>query len=151
MSTTREELRALMERVPADREESALRLLQHIVDLPLREPRDARPGMGEDPFRLHWRRVGERMGVDVDQLPKNGGWSGSQTGGRIEVTKDWMSEGARYRLSKFEVEGHRIIVQERIQIAGGAKLQYEVQVFSDESEGHAEVNLALGSAASRNG
>ena len=90
-------------------------------------------------IRQHWRQVGDRIGLDVDQLPKNGGISGGWSGNRVELTKDWESDDARHRLSKLDVQGLEIILLERMTAGEGSELRYEVRVFTEESEGRAEV------------
>jgi hypothetical protein len=94
-------------------------------------------------MRQHWRRVGDRIGLDVDQLPKNGGMSGGWSGSRVELTKDWESADARHRLSKLDVQGHEIILLERMTTGEGSELRYEVRVFTGESEGRAEVSVPV--------
>jgi len=40
--------------------------------------------------------------------------SGGVSGDRVELTKDWESEDARHRLSKLDVQGHEVIILERM-------------------------------------
>jgi hypothetical protein len=72
-------------------------------------------------------------------------------GDRVELTKDWESEDVRHRLSQIDVQGHDVILLERMETAEGAELRYEVRVFTDQSEGRAEVSLPMGQLPSQNG
>jgi hypothetical protein len=91
-----------------------------------------------------FRQIGQRLGLDVDQLPQNGYYSGGAVGDGIELTKDWESGDARHRLSQIDVQGHDIILLERMESVEGTELRYEVRVFTDQSEGRAQVNLPMG-------
>jgi hypothetical protein len=126
MSTTKEELHALVERVPADKAERVLELLKRTLDPPAPKSDELRVPGHDEPMnqvmRQHWRQVGDRIGLDVDQLPKNGGMSGGWSGNRVELTKDWESEDARHRLSKLDVQGHEIILLERMTAGEGSEL-----------------------------
>jgi hypothetical protein len=105
----------------------------------------------DDPMRHHWRQVGDRIGLDVDRLPQNGAMSGGVSGDRVELTKDWESEDARHWLSRLDVQGHEVIILERM-AGNDSELRYEVRIFSEESEGRAEVNFLSGKRLlSRNG
>ena len=149
MSTIKEELHGLVDRLPQEWEERALRHLRHMVDCPAPERDTTNPVNSTNPVNFdevignHWRQVGQRLGIDVDQLPKNGGWSGGISGGRVELTKDWVSEDARHRLSQIDLRGQYIILLERMETVEGTKLRYEVRVFTDQSEGRAEVDVAV--------
>jgi hypothetical protein len=94
-------------------------------------------------MRQHWRQVGDRIGLDVDQLPKSGGISGGWSGNRVELTQDWESDDARHRLSKLDVQGLEIILLERMTAGEGSELRYEVRVFTEESEGRTEVGVPV--------
>ena len=145
MSTTKEELRTLVDQVPADKTERALKFLRHLLHAPPESEELRVPGQDKamrQLMRQHWRQVGDRIGLDVDRLPKNGGMSGGVSGDRVELTKDWESEDARHRLSKLNVQGHEVIILERM--AGNEpELRYEVRIFTEESEGRAEVNVPI--------
>ena len=145
MSSTKEELRRLADQVPADKTERALKFLRHLLHAEPENDEVLLSGQ-DDPMRQlmhqHWRRVGDRIGLDVDRLPKNGGMSGGVSGDRVELTKDWESEDVRHRLSKLDVQGNEVIILE--QMAGNdSELRYEVQIFTEESEARAEVNLPI--------
>jgi hypothetical protein len=140
MSTTREKLHILVEQVPADKVERVLTLLQSRLDPP---PPESELPRYEELMRERWKQVGDRIGLDVDQLPKNGSMSGGVSGDRVEVTKDWVSGDARHRLSSLGVQGHEIILLERMTASEGAGLRYEVLVFTAEAQGLAEVHLRL--------
>jgi hypothetical protein len=139
MSTTKEHLHKLVDQVPADKAERALRLLRHVLHSTPENDELRVPGSDEPMRRLmrqHWGRVGDRVGLEVDRLPKNGGMSGGVSGDRVELTKDWESDDVRHRLSKLYVQGHEIIHLERI-ARNDSELRYEVRVFTEESEGRA--------------
>jgi hypothetical protein len=89
--------------------------------------------------------------LDVEKLPQNLGWTGGVVGDRVQLTKDWVSEDARHRLSQIDLRGQYIILLERLETVEGTKLRYEVRVFTDQSEGRAEVNLPIGQSPSHNG
>jgi hypothetical protein len=149
MSTTKEQLRALVDQVPADKAERALKLLQHMLHAAPESDELRVPGSDDavrQLMRQHWRRVGDRIGLDVDRLPKNGGISGGVSGDRVELTKDWESDDARHRLSRLDVQGHEIIVLERM-ACDDSELRYEVRIFTEESEGRAGVSVGLPSPA----
>jgi hypothetical protein len=145
MSSTKEELRTLADQVPADKAERALKFLRHLLHA---EPENDEVLISrqDDPMRQlmrqHWRHVGDRIGLDVDRLPKNGGMSGGVSGDRVELTKDWESEDARHRLSKLDVRGNEVIILERM-AGDDSQLRYEVQIFTKESEARAEVNVPI--------
>jgi hypothetical protein len=144
MSTTKEELHTLVEQVPADKVERVLKLLKRALDLPATE--SAEVGVHEPMrqlMRQHWKQVGDRIGLDVDQLPKNGGMSGGVSGNQVKLTKDWESEDARHRLSKLDVHGHEIILLERMTAGENSEFRYEVRVFTEESEGRAELSVPV--------
>ena len=102
-------------------------------------------------MRRHFRELCQRIGLNADQLPQNGYCSGGVSGDRIELTKDWLSEDARHRLSKIDVQGHEIVVLERMQAVTDAGLQYAVRVLTDKSEGRAEVRLPIERSSSQKG
>lgn len=138
MGTTKEELHTLVEQVPADKAGHVLELIRDTLDPPVRR----RDNPMEQLIRRHWRRVAARTGLDVDQLPKNGSMSGAVISGHhVEVTKDWVSEDVRHRLTKLEVQGHEIIILERMMADEGSGLRYEVRVFTGASEERAEVSV----------
>ena len=145
MSTTKEELRTLVDQVPADKTERALRFLRHLLHAPPESEESSVLGQ-DDPMRQlmrqHWRQVGNRIGLDVDRLPKNGSMSGGMSGDRVELTKDWESEDARHRLSKLNVQGHEVIILERMAV-NDPELRYEIRIFTEESKGRAEVNVPI--------
>jgi hypothetical protein len=80
--------------------------------------------------------------LDVDLLLKNGGKSGAVSGDRVELTKDRESDDARHRLSKLDVQGHEVIIPERM-AGNDSELRYEARIFTEESEGRAEVNIPI--------
>jgi len=146
MSTTKEQLHTLVDQVPADRAERALKLLRRMLHAPPENDELRIPGSDEPMrqlMRQHWRRVGDRIGLDVDRLPKNGSMSGGLSGDRVELTKDWESEDARHRLSKLDVQGHEIILLEQMTTGNGSELRYEVRVFTKGSEGRAELSVSV--------
>ena len=145
VTTVQEELHALLNRIPEDKAEYALNLLRHMLHAPPES--DETPISGQnDPMtglmRRHWKQVSDRIGVDVDQMPKNGSMSGGVVEGRVELIKDWDSEDARHRLSKLDLQGHEIIIQERM-AANDSGLRYEVQIFTEASEVRAALNVPL--------
>lgn len=145
MSTTKEELHTLVDQVPADKAERAIKLLRHILHASADKDELPVPGSDEpmrELMRQPWKRVGDRIGMDVDLLPKNGGMSGGVSGDRVEITKDWQSEDARHRLSKLDVQEHEIILLERM-AGNDSELRYEVRVFTKESEGRAGVIVSF--------
>ena len=132
MSTTKEQLRALVDQVPADKAERALKLLQHMLHAAPESDELRVPGSDDavrQLMRQHWRRVGDRIGLDVDRLPQNGYCSGGESEAGVELTKDWESEDARHRLSKLNVQGHEVILLERMTTGAGSELLYEVRVL----------------------
>jgi hypothetical protein len=147
MSTTKEkeELRTLVDQLPADKTERALKFLRRILHAP---PENNEPLVSrqDEPMpqlmRRHWRQVGDRIGLDVDRLPENGGMSGGVSGDRVELTKDWESGDARHRLSKLDVQGHEVIILERM-AGNDSELRYEVRIFTEKSEARAEVNVPI--------
>ena len=143
MSTIRQELHALVERVPPEREERVLKALRHIVDCQIPERDETSSVNFDELMHRHMKKVGQRLGLDVDQLPHNGGWTGGISGDRVEFTKDWETEDARHRLSKIDMQGHDIVLLERMETVGNTDLRYQVRVLTDKSEGRAEVNLPL--------
>jgi hypothetical protein len=152
MSTIREELHALVDRLPQETEGRALKALRHMVECPPPEPGevDSTSPRVVPPFealdelvRRRFRQIGQRLGLDVDQLPQNGYCSSGVAGDRVELTKNGESEATRHRLSQIDVQGHDIILLERTEIVEGTELRYEVRVFTDQSEGRAEVNLPI--------
>jgi hypothetical protein len=164
MSTVKEELHVLVDRLPPASEKRALKIRRHIVDCPssdhalrCRTENEIQPSsFGElssfdELMRRRFRQIGHRLGLDVDQLPQNGYCSGGVVGDRVELTKDWESEDARHRLSQIDVQGHDIIVFERMETVDGTELRYEIRVFTDQSEGRAEVNLPIGQSPSQKG
>jgi len=145
MSTTKEELRTLVDQIPADKTERALKFLRHLLHA--QPESEELPVSGQDDpmrqlMRQHWRQVGDRIGLDVDRLPRNGGMSGGVSGDRVELTKDWESEDARHRLSKLDVQGHEVIILERM-AGSDPELRYEVRIFTEESEGRAQLNVPI--------
>jgi hypothetical protein len=139
MSTTREQLHTLLDQIPPDKADRALKLLQGILHTA--PENDGSDDEMRQLMRQHWKRVGDRIGLDVDLLPENGGWSGGMCGDRLELTKDWESGDARHRLSKLDVQGHEIILLERMSHHDSA-LRYDVRVFTEKSEGRAEVSIS---------
>jgi hypothetical protein len=150
VSTIREELPALVERIAPENEQQALKTLRHIVDCLPPERNENNSVNFDELMRSHFKQVCQRLGWDVEQLPQNGSWTGGLVGDRVELTKDWKSEDARHRLSKMDVQGHDIIVLERMAAVGGAELRYEVRVFTDKLEGRAEVCLPIEQSLSQN-
>jgi len=144
MRTVKEKLRALVEQVPPEKEERALQALRHIVDCPPATDDATGSADFDELMRRHLKEAAHRVGLDVNQLPQNGGWSGGVIGDRVEFTKDWVSEDARHRLSKLDVKGNDVILLERIAIGEGAELRYEVRVFAEPGDGRAEVNIRVG-------
>ena len=63
-------------------------------------------------------------------------------GDRVELVKDWESEDTRHRLSKLDVQGHEVIILERM-AGDDHELRYEVRIITKDSEGRAEVNVAI--------
>jgi hypothetical protein len=151
VGTVREELHALVERVASQNEQRALETLRHIVDCPPPERDENNSVDLAELLRRHFREVCQRLGLNADQLPQNGYCSGGVSGDRVELTKDWESEDARHRLSKIDVQGHDIIVLERMKAVGDAELRYEVRVFTDKSEGRAEVHIPIEQSSSHKG
>ena len=139
MSTTKEELHKLVELLSAENAERVLNLLKSTADHT--PPKTDEADYGRDWFRRHLRQIGDRIGLDVDRLPQNGGCSGGESEGKIELTKDWESEDARHRLSQLHAFGREIILLERITENAGRELRYEVRVFTEESEGRAELSV----------
>jgi hypothetical protein len=151
MSTIREELHVLVERVPPEKEERALKTLRHMVDCPPPQREDTNSVNFDELLRRHFRQISQRIGLDVEKLPQNLGWTGGVVGDRVQLTKDWLSEDARHRLSQIDLRGQYIILLERMEIVEGTKLRYEVRVFTDQSEGRAEVDIAIGQLPSLKG
>lgn len=149
MSTTKQELHTLVDQFSAEKADRVLRLLTCAVDHSQpesEEPEPNEPDSGREHMELmrrHLRQVGDRVGLNVDRLPQNGYCSGGISGGRVELQKDWESEDARHRLSKLYVQGHEIILMERMTASEGSGLRYEVRVFTDEAEDRAEVSLPV--------
>jgi len=148
MRTTKEELHKLVEQFSAEKAECVLKLLMCTVDHTQRiaEPEADEPDSGREHIevlRRDLRQVGERIGLDVNRLPQNGYYSGGESEGGVELTKDWESEDARHRLSKLNVQGHAIILLERMTAGAGSELLYEVRVFTEESERRAELSVPL--------
>jgi hypothetical protein len=144
MSTAKEQLHTLVDQVPEDKAERALKLLRHILQAAPDNHELQEPGSDEamrQLMRRHWRRVGDRTGLDVDRLPKNGAMSGGVSGDRVELTKDWEPGDARHRLSKLDVQGHEIILLERM-ARNDSELRSEVRVFTEASEGRAAVSVS---------
>jgi len=140
MSTARDDLHALVERVPANKVERVLTLLQRTLDPP---PPDSELPRYKELMRQRWKQVGDRVGLDVDQLPENGSMSGGVSRDRVEVTRDWVTGDACHRLSSLDAQGRESILLERMTAGEGAGLRYEVRVFTAEFEGRAEVNVRL--------
>lgn len=148
MSTTKEELHKLVEQLSAEKAERVLKLLTCTVDHThtIAEPEPDEPDSGREHIemlRLHLRQVGDRIGLDVDRLPQNGYCSGGTSEAGVELTKDWESEDARHRLSKLNVQGHEIILLERMTAGAGSELLYEVRVLTGESERRAELRIPV--------
>jgi hypothetical protein len=148
MSTTKEELHTLVEQLSAEKAERVLKLLTCTVDHThtIDEPEPDEPDSGREHIevmRRHLRQVGERIGLDVDRLPQNGYCSGGESEGGVELTKDWESEDARHRLSKLNVQGHEIVLLERMTAGAGSELLYEVRVLTEQSERRAELRIPV--------
>lgn len=148
MNTAKEELHKLVEQFSPEKAERVLRLFMCTVDhsekIDESEPEEPDSGREHvEALRRQLRQVGDRIGLDVDRLPQNGYCSGSESEDGVELTKDWKSEDARHRLSKLAVQGHEIILLERMTAGTGCELLYEVRVFTEESECRAELRVPV--------
>ena len=141
-SPTKEELHSLVAQVDANKAEYVLGLLRAVTKPPgpLGAGGDADCEYKEK-IRQHLNRACDRVGLDVERLPQNGACSAGIIGEFVEVDKDWVSKDARHRLRKMYVQGHEVIVLERMTVVDGAELRYEVRVLREESEGRAEVSV----------
>jgi hypothetical protein len=151
MSTIREGLHVLVDRLPPEKEERALKNLRHMVDCLPPQREETNSANFDELLRRHFRQIGQRIGLDVEKLPQNLGWTGGVVGDRVQLTKDWVSEDARHRLSQIDLRGQYIILLERLETVEGTKLRYEVRVFTDQPEGRAEVNLPIKQSSSQKG
>lgn len=142
-------LRQCVPRVQADKAEYVLGLLRAVTEPPRLRGDDAEREY-ERELRQHFKRVCDRVGLDMGRLPQSGFCSSGISGEEVEVDKDWVSGDARHRLRKMYVQGHEIILLERMNVADGSELRYQVGIFSGESEGPAEVSVPVGGQVGRN-
>jgi hypothetical protein len=70
MSTTKDELHLLVERLPPGKEELALKALRHMVECPPPESDEVESTSINELLGRHLRQIGQRLGLNVDQLPQ---------------------------------------------------------------------------------